>query len=351
MAVLSSAPLQFVASIPLATRVITAATIVFSLLYYFLRWSGYEAASMPWLVLIPGSSIFYPWTFLTSAFVESTIIELIFTLVVIPPSLRYLERLWGAIETAKFVAVTITVSNIIAFGLCWLEYIVLGLPSILYGQAYHGQMALQIGVLVAFTQIIPEHQVQLFGVLKARVKTLPMAYVTFSTVMCLVGFQCPFIVIQFGWLVSYIWLRFYKKNSETLSGGPAYGDRSETFAFVNWFPPFIHVPITLLSNTAYTLASRFHLIPTGNIDVEAGGYSQLPGGARAEAERRRAMALKALDQRVASGASSPAPQRPNGSVPTSSRPGPSSLSEAPAPAANAADPVPKKSSESGQEGR
>lgn len=31
-------------------------------------------------------------------------------------------------------------------------------------------MALQIGVLVAFTQLIPEHQVQLFGVLRARVK-------------------------------------------------------------------------------------------------------------------------------------------------------------------------------------
>lgn len=39
-----------------------------------------------------------------------------------------------------------------------------------YGMWYHGQMALQIGVLVAFTQLIPEHQVQLFGVLKARVK-------------------------------------------------------------------------------------------------------------------------------------------------------------------------------------
>lgn len=117
-------------------------------------------------------------------------------------------------------------------------------------------MALQIGVLVAFTQIIPEHQVQLLGVIKARVKvrslclspilqkfislqSIPMAYVTFSTVMCLIGFQCPYIVIQFGWLVSYIWLRFYKKNNETLGGGPAYGDRSETFAFVGWFPPFI----------------------------------------------------------------------------------------------------------------
>lgn len=117
---------------------------------------------------------------------------------------------------------------------------------------YHGQMAVQIGVLVAFTQLIPEHQVQLFGVIRARVKvrlvavktaptntlqTLPMAYVTFSTVMCILGFQCPFIVIQFGWLVSWIWLRFYKKN--TSDAGPTYGDRSETFALVNSFPPFL----------------------------------------------------------------------------------------------------------------
>ena len=35
---------------------------------------------------------------------------------------------------------------------------------------YHGQMALQIAILVAFTQLIPEHQVQVLGVLKARVK-------------------------------------------------------------------------------------------------------------------------------------------------------------------------------------
>jgi hypothetical protein len=35
---------------------------------------------------------------------------------------------------------------------------------------YHGQMALQIGLLVAFMQLIPEHQVQLFGVFRVRVK-------------------------------------------------------------------------------------------------------------------------------------------------------------------------------------
>lgn len=35
---------------------------------------------------------------------------------------------------------------------------------------YHGQMALQTAILVAFTQLIPEHQVQVLGVLRTRVK-------------------------------------------------------------------------------------------------------------------------------------------------------------------------------------
>ena len=46
-------------------------------------------------------------------------------------------------------------------------------------------------------------------------------------------------------------------------------------------------PITILSNVVYNVASKLHLIPGGSSDIEAGGYSQLPGGARAEAERRR----------------------------------------------------------------
>ena len=35
---------------------------------------------------------------------------------------------------------------------------------------YHGQTALQTAVLVAFTQLIPEHQVQFFGAFSVRVK-------------------------------------------------------------------------------------------------------------------------------------------------------------------------------------
>ena len=44
---------------------------------------------------------------------------------------------------------------------------------------YHGQMGLQIALLVAFTQLIPEHQVQILGVIKARVKV--GVYLNFRT--------------------------------------------------------------------------------------------------------------------------------------------------------------------------
>jgi len=260
---------------------------------------------MPWLTLIPGSSIFFPWTLVTSVFVERSIIELIVSIIVIPPSLRYLERLWGARETFKFLLWPLLASNVVAFGFNWIEFI--ATKNVMFlNMEYHGQMAIQTAVLVAFTQLIPEHQVQVMGVLRARVKTLPMAYLTLSTVMCLIGYQCPWIIIQFAWLFSYLWLRLYKKSEDSL-GHPIYGDRSETFAFVQWFPPFLHTPMSLLSNTAYNLGSKFHLIPSSAPDVESGGYTALPGpgSTRAEAERRRAMALKALDQRVAN--ASPAP--------------------------------------------
>lgn len=146
---------------------------------------------------------------------------------------------------------------------------------------------------------------QIFGILKARVKSLPVLYLTLSTVLCIIGFQCPWILVQFGWFFGWVYLRFYKKNiNESFGGQDTYGDRSETFSLVSWFPPFLHYPVSLLGNFVFTWASRLHLIPSAGSDVELGGYGQLPAGmARAEAERRRAMALKALDQRLANNSS------------------------------------------------
>lgn len=78
MTILSS-PLQIITSTPPATRTFTALLISISLLYYWLQWqvSGdwLGRPQIPYLTLVPGISWIYPWTFLTSSFVEKSVIE------------------------------------------------------------------------------------------------------------------------------------------------------------------------------------------------------------------------------------------------------------------------------------
>lgn len=129
-----------------------------------------------------------------------------------------------------------------------------------------------------------------------------MAYVTFSNITCILGYTSPFLLIQCGWLLSWVYLRFYKFNPDTNTRG----DPSEAFTFVSWFPPFLQVPVTYISNFLHGIFLRLRVIPdfryehvAGNdVDLEAGAGGGGAQDARAEAERRRAMAFKALDQRI-----------------------------------------------------
>jgi len=78
-----------------------------------------------------------------------------------------------------------------------------------------------------------------------KFQSLPVLYLTVSFVLCIVGFQSPWMLVQFGWFVGWVYLRFYKKNtSESFGGQDTYGDRSETFSLVSWFPPFVQYVLT-----------------------------------------------------------------------------------------------------------
>lgn len=80
MAILSS-PLQYISSTPPATRSFSALLVFISGCYYWLQWRQPETSlvpanqSFPYLTLVPGLSWVYPWTLLTSSFVEKTVIE------------------------------------------------------------------------------------------------------------------------------------------------------------------------------------------------------------------------------------------------------------------------------------
>ena len=82
MAILST-PLQYLATVPPVTRAWTAATIISTLFYFWVAWKTHNDYA-PYITLVPGSSIFYPWTFLSSALVETSIIE-VCTAMVWPP--------------------------------------------------------------------------------------------------------------------------------------------------------------------------------------------------------------------------------------------------------------------------
>ena len=71
----------------------------------------------------------------------------------------------------KFTVVVLVGSNIIAWFLAVLQFAVLRNDFSIYGTQYHGLTALQTGYLVGLTQMIPEHQVQIFnGRLSFQVK-------------------------------------------------------------------------------------------------------------------------------------------------------------------------------------
>jgi hypothetical protein len=73
--------LPFLQGIPFATRIITLSLITASLVAISLSYiagqnidGGIPSVNLPWLVMVPGSSYWYPWTLLTAGWVELSVI-------------------------------------------------------------------------------------------------------------------------------------------------------------------------------------------------------------------------------------------------------------------------------------
>lgn len=187
-----------------------------------------------------------------------------------------------------------------------------------------GGVAIQGSFLVAFKQLVPEHTVAIFkGLIKMRVKHFPALFLLLNTISGIViGTDTAAVLAWLGLLSSWTYLRFYKRQPDltgtSTNGLGIKGDASETFAFACLFPDVMQPAIAFVADQIYALLVAVKLltpfsedeIASGNQQVLARGEAGLPtllsnqrGGARGsskreEAERRRALALKALDQRL-----------------------------------------------------
>jgi len=195
----------------------------------------------------------------------------------------------------------------------------------------NGGIAVQAGFLVAFKQLVPEHTVTIAkGVVQVRVKHFPAIFLVANTISgLLLGTDTAMILSWIGFLTSWTYLRFYRISPSLSSAStgecPAIrGDASDTFAFAYFFPDVIHSPIALIADQVYNALVLLRIcspfsdddVQEGNEQASSRGHGTLPTvlnapvgsgseGRRDEAERRRALALRALDQRLYS-----APQNP-----------------------------------------
>ena len=134
------------------------------------------------------------------------------------------------------------------------------------------------------------------------------------------GTDTALVLAWLGFLTSWTYLRFYQKQPDLSSASTGRhelrGDASETFAFGYFWPDAVQPPIAAVADSVYNALLALHIcmpftaedVESGNEQATARGESGLPsllepssrqgGGKREEAERRRALALKVLDQRL-----------------------------------------------------
>ena len=294
--------------------------------------------AVPYLVLVPTKSIWFPWTFVTAALVENNIVSLAVSGVVIWFGGRYLERAWGSKGLGWFLGVATITPNVTAFFIYALWHVLTGTPE--YPTPIQGLLAVESALLVALKQLVPEHTVALFrGVISMRVKHFPAVFILANMLSGpLLGTGTAFWLSLTGFVVSWVYLRFHKKSevmggSGEGEGSTLRGDASDTFAFVAFFPDALHPIISPVSDGIYNILVQLKLCtPFSEEAIESSNQSRsegLPnimnsrpgvaGGRRAEAERRRALALKALDQRLnAAAASRAAPAPTANAAPTMS---------------------------------
>ncbi len=165
-----------------------------------------------------------------------------------------------------------------------------------------------------------------------RIKHFPALYLLVNAVSALIfGTWTALCLSWAGFMTSWIYLRFYR-TSQLLSSATTgetsiiRGDASDTFAFAHFFPEPIQTPLGAVTDKIYDVLVAFNLfkpfsdeeVDMGNEQASARAEGGLPsimssagrsggGGRREEAERRRALALKALDQRLHAAVSRPEP--------------------------------------------
>ena len=121
-------------NLPPLTRSLLASVVVFTFLNIVLRPQATllekvekpivsVGDGVPYLTIVPGQSIVYPWVFIVATAVEENLLGLIITGLTVFYGGRYLERAWGSTEFTKFILFVSMIPNLLSFMLYAFGYV------------------------------------------------------------------------------------------------------------------------------------------------------------------------------------------------------------------------------------
>lgn len=251
--------------------------------------------AVAYLALIPARTIPFAWNLLTAGYIEQTIYGVVVSTFALLFIGKLLEPIWGSKEFVKFIFVVNVLTYLCVFITAIALYYATRVELYLYMpiSGFHGVLS---GFLVGIKQIIPDHELSVFGISTIKAKWLPsimiLLSVTASFFLAESAAYLPMII--FGTYMSWIYLRYLQSRSETNFRG----DPSDEFAFATFFPEFIRPVINPISTIFHRMCcGRSDISNDGKDDVL--GRAPFPSSDSIEASRRRERGARALEERLA----------------------------------------------------
>ncbi|KAL7828751.1 hypothetical protein SRHO_G00323850 [Serrasalmus rhombeus] len=280
-----------------STSVVVKSICATVLLLYLISWlvDTHVALGVTPGYLFPPN--FWIWTLVTHPVVEQHILGVAVNVATVIVAGRLLEPLWGALELLIFFAVV----NVSAGLLSGLSYVLTYAATFdlryLFAVHVFGAPAFLGGVLVALKQTSGDTTV--LRVPQIRLKAAPALALLALSILRLAGLldsSAPLAGCGYGALAGWVYLRFYQRHSR------GRGDMSDHFAFASFFPEALQPAVGFVAGLVHAALVKIKvcrkMVKRYDVGAPSSITISLPGTDPQDAERRRQLALKALNERL-----------------------------------------------------
>ncbi|GFS11004.1 transmembrane protein 115-like [Elysia marginata] len=281
------------------SSVVVKTVAVIAIFGYFM---SFISSAIPYITVTPGYVMppnFRVYSFIFYSFVELHFWHVLADIAVVVLFGKLLEPLWGAPDMLLFFVInSIGVGLLTAF-LYFFIYLVTLNEEYLFNVHIYGMAGYVAGFCVAVKQVMPDHCLATLPFGKLRNTHIPLTLLVFIIIMRLSGLlpgPYPYMYIM-GMIVSWVYLRFYQKHTNGNRG-----DMADNFSFASFFPSQLQPLVAVISNSIFSIFVRIKLCnkPQRKYDVSSPTTITvtLPGTEPHDAERRKQLALKALNERL-----------------------------------------------------